>query len=139
MEFELERLDRAAAVAGQLLASAPDHATRPAGIELAWAADRLGNGEEVRKWLGGIAYASRWTDAGLAILDGEFVRAAQLFVEIGSLPDEAIARVAAAEKLATAGRRAEADAQLRRALAFWRSVGATRYARQAETRLVASA
>ena len=37
-----------------------------------------------------------------------------------------------AEQLVAEGRHAEADAQLERALAFWRSVGATRYIRQAE-------
>jgi hypothetical protein len=37
------------------------------------------------------------------------------------------------------GRRAEADAQLEQALAFYRSVGATRYIREAEALLAVSA
>jgi hypothetical protein len=37
------------------------------------------------------------------------------------------------------GRRREADEQLRSALAFYRSVGATRYIRQGEALLAASA
>jgi len=37
------------------------------------------------------------------------------------------------------GRRAEADEHLRRALAFYRSVRATRYIREGETLLAASA
>ena len=38
----------------------------------------------------------------------------------------------AADRLVTDGRRADADEQLERALAFWRSVGATRYVAEAE-------
>jgi len=45
----------------------------------------------------------------------------------------------AAAQLAEEGRRAEADEQLRRALAYFRSVGATRYAREGEALLAASA
>ena len=37
------------------------------------------------------------------------------------------------------GRRAEADEQLQQALAFYRSVGATRYVRECEALLAASA
>jgi hypothetical protein len=37
------------------------------------------------------------------------------------------------------GRRAEADAELKRSLAFWRSVGATAYVREGEALLAASA
>jgi hypothetical protein len=45
----------------------------------------------------------------------------------------------ATEQLAAAGRRAEADAQLQRALAYWRSVGATRYIREGEALFAATA
>jgi hypothetical protein len=47
------------------------------------------------------------------------------------------ARWLAAETLAAVGRRGEAEAELEQALAFYRSVGATRYVREAE-RLLAS-
>ena len=80
-----------------------------------------------------------WTDAAVAILDGDFERAAELFVRIGSLPDEARARLAAAEQLAADRRGAEADGQLKKALAFYRSVGATGYVREGETLLAATA
>jgi hypothetical protein len=53
--------------------------------------------------------------------------------------DEAFLRLRAAEALVEAGRRAEADAQLQRALAFYRSVGATAYIRAAEGMFAASA
>jgi hypothetical protein len=48
-------------------------------------------------------------------------------------------RLRGAEALVQAGRRAEADAMLQQALAFYRSVGATRYLREAEALFAASA
>ena len=48
------------------------------------------------------------------------------------LPDEALTRMWAAEELLAAGSRAEAEQQLELALAFWRSVGATRYVARAD-------
>jgi hypothetical protein len=62
-----------------------------------------------------------------------------VFYEIGQLDDEADARLRAAEKHVREGRRADADAQLQKALAFYRSVGATAYVREAESLLAASA
>jgi hypothetical protein len=44
----------------------------------------------------------------------------------------------AAEGFVREGRRAEADVELKRALAFWRSVGATAYVREAEALLAAA-
>jgi len=54
-------------------------------------------------------------------------------------PHEAYARLRAAEQLVAEGRQAEADAQLEKALAFFRSVGATRYIREAEALLAPAA
>jgi len=73
------------------------------------------------------------------VLDGELERAAELLVEIGSVPDEAYARLRAADQLIAQGRRAEGNAQLARALAFYRSVGATRFIREGESLLAATA
>jgi hypothetical protein len=69
---------------------------------------------------------------------GDAVSAAQLLEPI-SIPDAEWVRIRAAEQLLAGGRRAEADVQLRKALAFWRSVGGTRYIREAESLLPASA
>ena len=52
---------------------------------------------------------------------------------------EAFFRLRAAEQLVEEGRRPEADVQLRPALAFYRGVGATRYVREGEALLAASA
>ena len=59
--------------------------------------------------------------------------------EMGARPDEAFVRLRAAEALVEAGRRAEANVQVERALAFYRSVGATAYVREAEALFAASA
>jgi hypothetical protein len=70
---------------------------------------------------------------------GDFVDAADLYEARGSLVFGAHARLAAAEALAADGRRADADEQIARALVFFRSVGATRYIRQGEATLAATA
>ena len=67
------------------------------------------------------------------------MEAADILAEIGALSDEAFARLRAAEALVDTGQRADADAQLRQALAFYRSVGATAYVREGEGLLAASA
>lgn len=80
-----------------------------------------------------------WTEAARAYAQGNFVAAAEILQRIGSKPAEAEARLRAAEQLVTEGRRAEADEQLEQALAFYRSVGASRYVRECEALLAASA
>jgi tetratricopeptide (TPR) repeat protein len=76
--------------------------------------------------------ASRWLDAGLALDDGDAAGAAEKYVEIGCLPDEATARLFAARAALAAGGRAAAEAQLRLALETFRQLAATRYLREAE-------
>jgi class 3 adenylate cyclase/tetratricopeptide (TPR) repeat protein len=83
--------------------------------------------------------STRWLDAARAYAAGRFEEAAAIHADIGSIPEEAFARLRAAGALVEAGRRAEADAQLQQALAFYRSVGATAYIREAEGLLAASA
>jgi tetratricopeptide (TPR) repeat protein len=102
------------------------------------AAVRLGLRGELVDALAGYP-ESRWTEAVAAYLAGDFAAAAEILDQAGGKPDAAEARLRAAEQLAALGRRDEADEQLERALAFWRSVGATRYIREAESLLTASA
>src|SRR6266511_1363831 len=80
-----------------------------------------------------------WRDAAEAVVVGDFESAARVLDEIGAAPHAALARLRAARALIDAGRRAEGDVQLQRALTFWRSVGATRYVREGEALLAASA
>ena len=75
--------------------------------------------------------------AAMLLFDGESVAAAELYAEISAY-DEAVARLEAARELVDAGRRAEADVQLQRGLAFFRAVGATKIVRDAEALLAAA-
>jgi tetratricopeptide (TPR) repeat protein len=81
---------------------------------------------------------TKWTAVSRLLLARNFVDAAALLEEIGDAELEAHVRLRAAEQLVADGRRAEADEQLQRSLAFWRSVEATRYIRQAEALLAAA-
>jgi class 3 adenylate cyclase/tetratricopeptide (TPR) repeat protein len=68
---------------------------------------------------------SPWLEAARAIVAGDPRRAAGVYARIGSRPDEAAARLAAARSLAAAGRAGEALAELAGARGFFASVGAT--------------
>jgi tetratricopeptide (TPR) repeat protein len=81
---------------------------------------------------------TRWLDAALAVVQGRDLEAARTYAAIGSLPDEAEARLRAAEALTQAARQTEAEAELAPALAFYRSVHASRWLAEAEQLLVGS-
>jgi hypothetical protein len=104
---------------------------------LAWTLSAAGRGAELAGALE--PYSEPWAGAGVAFARGDPARAAAICAEIGGLTQEAYARLAAARLLVEHGRRAEADEQLNRALAFYRSVGASWYVRQGEALLAASA
>jgi tetratricopeptide (TPR) repeat protein len=107
--------------------------------ELAVVLEALGRGTELLELVAPGQASSQWLRAAAAIATGDFERAAELYAEIGSLPDEAFARLRAAERLLAAGRQAEGYAQLQQALGFYRQVQASAYVRQAEALLAASA
>ena len=71
-------------------------------------------------------------ESARAYLACDFVAAADILGRIGTRPDEAETRLQSAEQLIADGRAAEADVQLERALAFYRSVTATRAVRECE-------
>jgi tetratricopeptide (TPR) repeat protein len=97
----------------------------------------LGRIDELRAGVDA-AEGTRWAEALQHYVTGEFDRAAEVFAEMGVPRDEADARLRAAAKLLGEGRRTEADDQLRRAVTFYRSVGATRYVREAEALLTSA-
>ncbi len=105
---------------------------------LSWTVAEIGRGPELAECLAPYA-ESPWARAGIALAGGRPADAADLCADMGAVTEEAYARLAAARMFAEEGRRAEADGQLRRALAFYRSVGATRYVREGEALLAASA
>jgi tetratricopeptide (TPR) repeat protein len=102
----------------------------------------LGRGDELLELLEPAASAripTPWQQAATAIAAGRFEEAADQYAKIGSLPDEAFARLRAAEQFLGTGRQAEGTAQLQRALAFYRQVGAAGYLREADALVAASA
>ncbi len=101
------------------------------------AARRLDLDQELMDALADHAQTS-WTEAVRAYARGDFAAAAEMLHRTGSRPEEAEARLRAAEQLVAEGRRAEADEQLQQALDFYRSVGATHYVRECEALLAAS-
>jgi hypothetical protein len=82
---------------------------------------------------------SLWVRAAALFAAGDLGAAADVCATMGAVTDEARYRLWPAEALIEQGRRAEADVELHRAIDFYRSVGATRYGREAEGMLVASA
>jgi tetratricopeptide (TPR) repeat protein len=107
-------------------------------VDAGWVMHDLGLGEEYRPLLE-LSSDLPWAAAGSAICSGDFRRAADVLAEIGYRPGEAYARLRAAKELVEEGKRAEANAQLTPALAFWREVGAARYVRDGEALLAESA
>jgi len=80
--------------------------------------------EEMREVLAP-SRASPWKELVLVCIDGEFVRAAEMWSKGGSPTWEAHLRLRAGEELAGSGRLAEAAAELQKALPFYRSVHAS--------------
>jgi len=107
-------------------------------LECVLAAEILGRRDEARRWLSA-RRDSPWHAAARKLADQEFAAAAESLDSMGAARAAALARLRAAQELTRAGRRAEADDQLRQALSFFRSVGATRFVREAEALRAASA
>ena len=74
----------------------------------------------------------------VAVLDGRFQDASELYAEAGILLFEAEARLRAADQLLTAHDRAEGEAELDNALSFYRSCGATLFVERGEALLAAA-
>jgi class 3 adenylate cyclase/tetratricopeptide (TPR) repeat protein len=107
--------------------------------DLAVASAVLGRGEEFSEVAARVRLSTPWIEASIAYVSGDPARAADIYGEAGARPEEAYARLRAAELLLGDGRRAEADRQLHNALAFWRAAGAAAYVREGEALLAASA
>jgi class 3 adenylate cyclase/tetratricopeptide (TPR) repeat protein len=136
VELELGRLDAARTYAAEAaVALTGSVATERPDAVLSLAAQELG----IKPQLGSIVETApaedRWAAAVGETLAGDYPAAAGIYAEIGVRPLEARTRLAAGERLIAEGRGSEADEQLEQALTFWRSVGATRYIRSAESLL----
>ena len=99
----------------------------------------LGRGAELTAVARGATMQTPWIEAATAMVLGDFQAAAEIYAHAGALPDEAFARLRAAGSLIEAGSRVAGDAELRRALAFFRSVDATANVREGEALLSRSA
>jgi Flp pilus assembly protein TadD len=134
--------DRAAARA--LLEEVLDlYATLPASPQIAsppvvLAFATVGDPDEYRPLLDR-AEGTEWIEPGRHVCDCDFQAAAEAFERIGVVAPAAELRVIAAARLAAEGDRAGSQAQLARAIAFYRSVGASRWIHDAEALLPASA
>jgi hypothetical protein len=122
-ERALSAFDEMLAFGAALLPALNTTGTLP---EFTWLAIGLGRRADAEEALS-IPGARRWAAVAKAILGGDAASAADLLAEIGHRPAEAYARLRAG------------GAQVQTALAFYRSVGATRYVREAEALLAASA
>jgi class 3 adenylate cyclase len=112
----------ARAAAGELLAGLGGRVLAPeVGVDLGVVLAELG---EPATRLDALP-PSPWLEAARALVAGDPLHAAGGYAAMGSRPDEAAARLAAARSLAAAGRAAEASAELATARAFLASVGAT--------------
>jgi class 3 adenylate cyclase/tetratricopeptide (TPR) repeat protein len=99
----------------------------------AWVAAEFGATEVLRRALQG-ARIGAWREPYEALVEGDLGRVATLFAALGYV-DEGYARLKAGEKLLADGRPVDARVELDKALEFYRSLGATRYVRQAEALL----
>ena len=140
--WELGRPDDARATATELVEELTGSSAQPivlALIEVAPVASAVDLVEPLRHVLASdITVPDVWRAPFEALLDGDFARAADSFRELGYV-DEGAARLSAAQQLLAEGRRAEADAQLQRAIAFFQRLGASRYVRQGEALLAGAA
>jgi thioredoxin-like negative regulator of GroEL len=109
-----------------------------ASIDLAPTLAALDRGAEFEAAMDRYETMSKWVDAGLALARGDLAGPVELYAETGSKPEEAEARLRLAASLVTAGRRHEADGELSKALAFFRTVGASARIHEAEAVLAAS-
>lgn len=97
-------------------------------IDLACALASVGRGEELFDALTHVGASNPWAEAGRAYVSGDFQSAADMLGEIGSKPHEAYVRL-----------KSGMEPEVRRALDFYRSVGATRYLAEGEAMLARTA
>jgi hypothetical protein len=76
-----------------------------------------------------------WYEVSREIADGRLVEAADRLERMGDVGFAARVRLSALRRLGSDGRQADADELLPKVLTFYRSVGATRFVREAEALL----
>jgi hypothetical protein len=130
-------------LSSELLSEWQEHGLGIAG-DFTWLSDlavvlaTLEERSELERLVEASSIKTPWREAAAAYVSGDFERAASLYGAMGALPEEADARLRAAEALVREGSRVEADEELKRSLDFWRSVGAKAYIREGEALLAAA-
>jgi tetratricopeptide (TPR) repeat protein len=140
--LETDRTDDSRRLADELLELKPTDHGIPNHIsplfDLAWVLTQLDRGEDLVEAITRGSVQTRHTHAAHAFARENYGKAADMYAEIGARPNEAYTRLRAAAQLVEIGRRQEADGHLHKALAFWRSVDATRHIREGESLLDAT-
>jgi class 3 adenylate cyclase/tetratricopeptide (TPR) repeat protein len=138
---ELGRIDEAEELARELADQlrGGEHTVIATTAGIVWLVDELGIRSELEEALDRAGTTSRWVEAIRIGLEGDLGGMAEVLEEIGAISFAARARLAAVEGLLRRGNLADADVQARRALGFYREVGAGRYVREAEALLRVSA
>jgi class 3 adenylate cyclase/tetratricopeptide (TPR) repeat protein len=141
VELAAGNLEAAGRLANELLASWEGHGAGPQAesVDGAWTLVDLGRTDELVAAIERAEAQTLWHEAARRIAAGEAAAAAEVYAEIGTVPDELYGRLRAADDLVRRGRRAEADAQLRQALPGFADLGATAWQAEAEALLAASA
>jgi ATP/maltotriose-dependent transcriptional regulator MalT len=134
--------ERAAALLDECLAYIRSHSSVGFALTsmhlLGWSAEPLGRASELADLLEPHA-ENPWAQAAIAFVRDDLGRAAEIVGVCGAATEAAYDRLCLGRRLVEQGRRAEADVELHRALAFYRSVGATRFIREAEALFAQSA
>jgi hypothetical protein len=100
-------------------------------VDFAVAMVALGRGADIAVTGDEVRTPTRWLEAVVAFVSDRFQQAAERFGDMGSLPDEAVARLRATEALLDEGDELGARAQLDRARTFLVRVGADAYLAEA--------
>ena len=108
-------------------------------VILGFALLELGREAELLPLGESISPPTPWRKAALEMAGGDLAAAAETLQATGATTFEAFARLRAAGRLAADGQHAQATAQLTSAMSFYRAVGATRYLREGEALLAATA
>jgi tetratricopeptide (TPR) repeat protein len=108
-------------------------------VDAPWLFIELARAHQLEESLEHAVGRTPWHEAAQRVLSGDLVAGAELYAEIGSVPDEAYTRLRAAGELVRGGERAEADRQLRLALPVFAQLGATAWAAEGEALLAESA
>jgi class 3 adenylate cyclase/tetratricopeptide (TPR) repeat protein len=101
-------------------------------VDLGWALDDLGRGAELREIAASVRARTAWLEAAIACTTGGFDVAAGILAEIGSRPDEALARLRSAQVFSASGHEVVARQNVERALAFFAETESLAYLTEAE-------